>query len=145
MNATLIKLETKVVAVPDHRPFFRELVREGFEPLEANYEGMEATYIPRDIKTVDYRLVEIRGGKNGENGTYMVNDDMWHVAVPILEDIIQRRLRPVEKENVDLRVEVAYLSNTLKKIQTKWWYRLFTKIKSMLPSLPQELSNKQDK
>jgi len=130
MKATLIKLDTKVVEVPDHRPFFRELIRPGFnEPLEANYEGMNPTYIPRDIKTVDYRLVELRGYKKGEgeNGVYMVNDDMWYTAMPLLEDIVKQRTVPLEKENVDLRVEVAYLSDTLSAIKSKWWYRLITK------------------
>lgn len=134
MKATLIKLDTKTVEVPNYRPFFRELVRPGFEPLEANYEGMEATYIPRDIKTVDYRVVELRGYKKGEgeNGLYLVNDDMWYMAMPILEDIARQRTIPLEKENIDLRVKVAYLSDTLDSIRATWWYKLITKIKKLI-------------
>ena len=136
MKVTLIKLDTKTVEVPDYRPFLRELVRPGFEPLEANYEGMEATYIPRDIKTVDYRVVEMRGYKKGEgeNGLYLVNDDMWNIAMPILEDIARQRAIPLEKENVDLRIEIKRQSNTINALRNSWWERFkrFTKLSKPL-------------
>ena len=136
MKATLIKLDTKIVDVPEYRSFFREIVKPGYEPLEANYEGVNSTYIPRDIKTVDYRMVELRGYKKGEgeNGVYLVNDDMWYTAIPILDDIVKQRTIPLEKENVDLKIEVSHLSDVLKDIRAKWWYRLFTKISLFSPS-----------
>lgn len=136
MKATLIKLDTKVVDMPEYRPFYREIVRDGLEPLTANYEGMPLTSIPVDYKTVDYRVVRIKGGENGENGDYLINDDMWYTAIPLLEDIVQIRLRPLEKENIDLKVEVAWKSDVIKKLNNSWWERLKRFTKKLPSPLP---------
>lgn len=124
MKATLIKLDTKVVDIPDHRPFWRELVHDGM-PLTANYQNMDLTTAPMmDVKTIDYRLVEIRGGKHGENGYYVVNDDMWYTAMPLLEDVVQKRLRPLEQENTELKVQRAKLIDEVRELENSWWERL---------------------
>lgn len=123
MLATLIKLETKKVNVPDHRPIWREIVRENGIPLSANYEGMDINSLMEDVKFVDYRVIRIKGGEHGENGNYLVNDDMWYAAMPIINDIIEQQITPLRKENVDLRVEVAYLNDVVRAFEKSICYR----------------------
>lgn len=123
MKATLIKLDTKVVDIPDHRPVWRELVREGMRPLEANYKDMPPTAIPVDVKTVDYRLLRIRGRERGENGMYMVNDEMWHTAMPIIDDVIRQELEPLNRENMELKIAVAKMSDNIASLKNSWWER----------------------
>jgi len=135
VKATLIKLDTRVVDIPENRPFWRELEHNGI-PLEANYVGMDLDRMPMmDVKATEYRLVEIRGGRDGENGCYMVNDDMWYEAMPILEDIVQKRLRPLEKENMGFRVEIAKLSDKLRRLERLWFVRIYYWIKTLTTSL----------
>lgn len=127
MEATLIKLETKVVNIPDHRPFWREIVRDNI-PLSANYDGMDLSSAP-NTKTIDYRMVEIRGGNKGENGYYMINDEMWYKAIPLLEDIIENRLTYLKKENRELNFKLAILKDELIHLRSLWFVKIYNWIR----------------
>jgi hypothetical protein len=135
VQASLIKLETKMVEIPNYRPVWRELVMPSGVRLSANYAGMDTADITQDIKTVDYRVVKIAGGDNGENGYYLVNDDMWYTAMPLLKDIVDYNKRELERIVVDLKVENAYLTDVKRKYERTWWIKLTNYVKRLLVSL----------
>lgn len=124
MKATLIKLDTKVVDIPDYRPVWRELVKPDGLALEANYEGMNQSFMPYELKTVDYRVVRIAGGKNEENGYYLVNDEMWFVAMPLIRDIVDSNRRELEHMVEELKILTTHLDKVKTDYESTWYIRL---------------------
>lgn len=142
MKAILIKLDTKVVDIPDYRPVWRELVRpDGFE-LEANYDGMSPSFIPHELKTVDYRVVRIAGGKDGENGYYLVNDEMWFIAMPLIRDIIDSNRRELEHTVEELKILTTHLDKVKTDYESTWYIRLKNYAEKTKLSLVKKLSGR---
>lgn len=125
MKGTLLKIEAKVVDLPYDRPYYRELVRDRLSPIAwKDGEFPADSAMMTDVKTIDYRLVQVAGGKNGENGTYLVNDDMWYTAVPILNDLVESKLTKLKNENRDQSITIGIQQAKIRRYESTWWIKL---------------------
>ena len=125
MKATLLKITSRVIDIPEDKGIYREMIR---EPIQARalYEGDAPDGPEVTSQVINYRPIWLAGydGQGDFNGRYLVNDEMFQVAAPILKDIIEFNTKVLTDKNNELFAQILREQSAIRMYRRSWWERL---------------------
>jgi hypothetical protein len=133
MKNKLITFEVEEINLPDNRPYIKRVYPSG-APYSLSLDDPRLTYA--DMVNVEEKIferIELRDPANpSKNAFYFINFEDANEAMPILKGLVDSQVRTIRKENIDLRVQVAMLSDQVKYYRSFWFNRLWRWIKGKI-------------